>query len=291
MKEPKKEYWQDKASNMIIIFGGIIALLIPLLLNANLRGNFSSYNSDNSGSNNYEQNDEQRTNVIDSGVQKYQPIPDVVGLDYREARKKLIKAKWKPYFIEKNGTNNTLYSRTHSQEQYFVDQEYLELRFCAIASALIPCFFIFQDKYGNYLTIHTEGQVFPEENYYPSVSKWGLSRENPDIPNQNNSSSNIFDNESFPKDTCGDRMPTNINEFPVNFYPVYAEPTAGILQYIKVNLCRDAYSMTRKDIGQRATQVGSFTSYERAEQFSKFLQNKIGSGEVGQPRRVEKPPR
>ncbi len=110
-----------------------------------------------------------------------------------------------------------------------------------------------------------------------------------DVPNKNNITT-IFDNESFPKDTCGDRMPTNINEFPVDFYPVYAEPTAGILQYIRVNLCRDAYSMTRKEIGQRATQVGSFTSYDRAEQFSKFLKNKIGSGEVGQPRRVEKPP-
>lgn len=285
MKEPKKEYWQDRASNMIIIFGGIIALLIPLLLNANLRGNFSNYSSSNYNEN--EVNNENNQNTISSSVKNYQSIPDVVGLDYRKARQKLIKAGWKPSLIDQN---NNLYSRTHSQEKDFLDQGYLELRYCAIASALIPCFFVFQDKYGNYLSIHTEGQVFLEENYYPSVSMWNLSRDNPDQENQSNSTSNIFDNESFPKDTCGDQIPTNIKDFPVNFYPVYAEPTAGILQYIKVNLCRDAYSMTRKDIGQRATQVGSFTSYERAEQFSKFLQNKIGSGEIGEPRRVEKPP-
>jgi hypothetical protein len=170
MKEPKREYWQDKASRIVIIVGGIITLLIPIIIRSNIGNNVSSYSSNNSDYNNYEN----------------------------------------------------------------------------------------------------------EQNYEET---------------QNNNTANIFDNESFPQASCGDQMPTNLSDFPVNFYPVYADPTAGTLQYIRVNLCRDAYSMTRKDIGQRATQVASFTSYERAEQFRDFLINKVGSGEIGEPRRVERPPR
>jgi len=114
---------------------------------------------------------------------------------------------------------------------------------------------------------------------------------NSNRPNSSQITSTIFDNDSFPKATCGDLLPKNIQDFPVNFYPVFVAPTTETLQYAKNNLCRDAYSMTRKDIGQRAVQVASFNSYERAEQFSQFLQKKVGSGEVGQPSRIEKPHR
>ncbi len=108
-------------------------------------------------------------------------------------------------------------------------------------------------------------------------------------PLENNSNSNIFDNDSFPKSTCGDVMPSNLNEFPVDFYPVYIDNSSENLQLVQSRFCRDAFRITRKNIG-KSIQVSSFRSYQRAEQFRDFLIQQVGSGEIGNPRRLESPP-
>lgn len=355
MKEQKKEYWQDKASNMIIIFGGIIALLIPLLLNSNLRSNFSSSNYNSSNNNTTTNNNVKKQNLTKREVAKLQK-------DFEQQIKSVEANQYRQNYLSDNRSQSekdkrdsfvSAWSKIEPELAHFLGEWYGYEQALSIYPSTIKnqvCIIETGEGFGNFTTgtlsngaiITNNGRTIITNQKYIATyrfenNQWIYSNEVPlnspmglngvnniiddvyevreknnivdgfhangctlstdraiqsEVPNKNNIvNTTIFDNESFPKDTCGDRMPTNINEFPVDFYPVYAEPTAGILQYIKVNLCRDAYSMTRKDIGQRAIQVGSFTSYERAEQFSKFLQNKIGSGEIGEPRRVEKLPR
>jgi hypothetical protein len=355
MKEPKKEYWQDKASNMIIVFGGLIALLIPLLLNANLRGNFSSSNYNSSNNNNTATNNNvKKQNLTKREVAKLQKdfeqqIKSVEADQYRQnylldnrsqsekdQRESFVSAwskiepelahffgEWSGYEVvlsiypstTKNkvciintgegfgsfstGTLSNGAIITDDGWAIITNQKYIatygfENNQWIYYSGEVPLNSPMPLKSVNNI-INDVYEVQEKNNIIGGFDANGCTLSTDkniqsDVSNQNNITT-IFDNESFPKDTCGDRMPTNLNDFPVNFYPVYAEPTAEILQYIKVNLCRDAYSMTRKDIGQRATQVASFTSYERAEQFRDFLINKVGSGEIGEPRRVERPPR
>lgn len=93
----------------------------------------------------------------------------------------------------------------------------------------------------------------------------------------------IFDKSSFPKATCGDPLPSNIEEYPINFYPVFIDPSDRNLQIVTSQFCRDAYAMTKKDTGNKAIQVASFRTREQAQAFADFLKREVGSGEVGPP--------
>lgn len=100
-----------------------------------------------------------------------------------------------------------------------------------------------------------------------------------------------FEEESYPKDSCGDLMPRNINEFPIDFYPVYIDFSESNLSFIKSNFCKDAYRITRKQTGQASIQVASFSSRQRAEKFRDFLINRVGNDvEIGELRRFDRPP-
>jgi hypothetical protein len=352
MKETKREYWQDKASNIVIVVGMIIMLLIPILLNSNIRSNFSSYNSksnNNTGTNNnikkqnltkrevakLQKDFQQQIKSVESDQYRQNYLLDNRSQSEKDERESFVSSwskiepelahflgEWSGYeqglsiypSTKKNSvcivetgegfgsfTSGTLSNGvivTNDGMAIVTNQKYIATyRFENnnwIYSNEVPLNSPMPLKSVNNI-INDVYEVQEKNNIIGGFDANGCTLSTDkniqsDVSNQNNITT-IFDNESFPKDTCGDRMPTNLNDFPVNFYPVYAEPTAEILQYIKVNLCRDAYSMTRKDIGQRATQVASFTSYERAEQFRDFLINKVGSGEIGEPRRVERPPR
>jgi len=100
---------------------------------------------------------------------------------------------------------------------------------------------------------------------------------------------NPFIHESFPKPGCGDSLPANDADFPVNFYPVYVNPGDRNLQAIRARFCGDAYEMTKKDSGDKAIQVASFRSQEQAQWFAEFLKSEFGSGEVGPPTVINTP--
>lgn len=104
------------------------------------------------------------------------------------------------------------------------------------------------------------------------------------------SADNIFKNTDFPLDSCGDSLPTNPQEFPASFYPVYVSMTDENLNKITRSFCRDAYSMTRKDAGKKAIQVASFTSLDKADDFQQYLGQFFSGVEVGEPTIVEKKP-
>jgi serine/threonine-protein kinase len=96
---------------------------------------------------------------------------------------------------------------------------------------------------------------------------------------------NPFDRASFPKDSCGDKLPNDPKTDTVNFYPVFIDYTESNLQTVKTNYCRDARKITRKAKGKEAIQVASFISKEHANKFKEILGNKLGSVslEVGEP--------
>jgi hypothetical protein len=103
---------------------------------------------------------------------------------------------------------------------------------------------------------------------------------------------NPFDRASFPKESCGDKLPNGSKTDTVNFYPVFIDYTESNLRAVKANYCRDALKKLKKDQGKEVIQVASFTSEERANQFKEFLGNKLDgvSAKVGEPRiRAVKP--
>ncbi|ACK64946.1 hypothetical protein PCC8801_0868 [Rippkaea orientalis PCC 8801] len=84
----------------------------------------------------------------------------------------------------------------------------------------------------------------------------------------------------YPKAACGD--PSNSTLGRQRWYPVFVDYSPEDLRYIKKNLCRDAFRITRQD-GSLSIQVASFTTKRNAEKFAAFLEQELGNSEVGNP--------
>ncbi|HLO47332.1 MAG TPA: hypothetical protein VK203_14410 [Nostocaceae cyanobacterium] len=94
---------------------------------------------------------------------------------------------------------------------------------------------------------------------------------------------NEFDRVSFPLESCGEKLPNDPKAYPVKYYPVFIDYSEGNLQSVKSKYCRDAFKKKRKTTGKDAIQAASFLSIERANKFSKFMSEKLGSGEIDEP--------
>lgn len=121
----------------------------------------------------------------------------------------------------------------------------------------------------------SEPSPFPEEEI-PDEDASADPTESP-----NSESENPFAQEDFPKATCGDAMPSDLAAFPVEFHPVFVPQRNRNLRRIRSQFCEDALPVTRKDTAEKAIQVASFASLERAEQFQQFLDDEFGDAEVG----------
>jgi Pentapeptide repeats (8 copies) len=97
---------------------------------------------------------------------------------------------------------------------------------------------------------------------------------------------NPFETVQYPQPACGDPLPTNANDFPVDLYPVFVNNSPSTHSAVVANFCRDAFVTKRKDSGIHSIQVASFRSQQRAAQFAQFMTQKVGSAEVGTPTRV-----
>ncbi len=82
----------------------------------------------------------------------------------------------------------------------------------------------------------------------------------------------------FPLSVCGDSNARGLQ----TWYPVYVDYSESRLQFIRDRYCGDAYKKLR-ETGEVSIQVASFNSRRDAEQFAELMQQKIGSGEVGDP--------
>lgn len=86
---------------------------------------------------------------------------------------------------------------------------------------------------------------------------------------------------TFPLDSCGDKLPNDLTDSPVSFYPVFVQYTEKNLNKIQSNFCRDAYIAFREKNNRDEIQVGSFIGIERARQFKELLSQTFADVEVG----------
>jgi hypothetical protein len=99
-------------------------------------------------------------------------VPNIIGMEYDQARNTLINAGWRPRLNTWEGDGSEFYG----PEEALIRNGYTELIMCT-GTGTVPCSFLFTDNNGNYLKVVTTGQLFP-----PGVDKWYLSREIPTIP-------------------------------------------------------------------------------------------------------------
>ena len=131
----------------------------------------------------------------------------------------------------------------------------------------------------------------PVENNSNAISSNNPSVSPPESSANQEKLSNPFEQVGFPLPTCGDSLPTNPNAYPVNFYPVYIDYSESNLQTVRSNFCGDAYQLTREKTGQKAIQLGSFVTLERAKYFQSFMSDKFGNAEIGEPTQIQTIPR
>ena len=131
----------------------------------------------------------------------------------------------------------------------------------------------------------------PVENNSNAISSNNPSVSSPESSESQEKLSNPFEQVGFPLPNCGDSLPTNPNAYPVNFYPVYIDYSESNLQTVKSNFCGDAYQLTREKTGQKAIQLGSFITLERAKYFQSFMADKFGNAEIGEPTQIQTIPR
>lgn len=92
-----------------------------------------------------------------------------------------------------------------------------------------------------------------------------------------------FSSSDFPKTSCGDPLPSDPNEYPVTFYPVFVPYSEANLDKARSLFCQDALKVRRKDTQELAVQVSSFTNEEKSRSFANFINFEISDAEVGQP--------
>jgi len=94
---------------------------------------------------------------------------------------------------------------------------------------------------------------------------------------------------NFPKASCGDPLPTNPNDYPVDFYPVYLPDSEANLQLAQ-RFCQDALSKRRKDSRTRAVQVAAFTTKQKAIEFRDFLNSETSGSTIAPPTTIQNKP-
>lgn len=92
-----------------------------------------------------------------------------------------------------------------------------------------------------------------------------------------------FKQADFPKASCGDPKPTDYREYPVSFYPVNVPYSLTNLDKTQLYFCQDAYKKISKDTREEEIQVASFTNYEKASSFARFIGSIIADARVGSP--------
>ena len=103
-------------------------------------------------------------------------------------------------------------------------------------------------------------------------------------------SSEQIANYKFPMSSCGDPLPANPNDYPVDFYPVYLPDSEANLQLARSRFCNDALSKKRKDSRTRAVQVAAFTSKQRAIEFRDILNSETSGASIASPTTIQNKP-
>lgn len=92
-----------------------------------------------------------------------------------------------------------------------------------------------------------------------------------------------FSFADFPKPSCGDPLPTDANDYPVTFYPVFVPYSETNLAKARSLFCQDSLKVRRKDTKELSVQIASFTDEEESRSFAEFIETEISETEVGKP--------
>lgn len=99
----------------------------------------------------------------------------------------------------------------------------------------------------------------------------------------------LFAKSNFPKNVCGDPLPSDPSKYPIDFYPVNIPDSAKNLNKAKTSYCRDALRKISKDTKQPRIQIASFISEERAEAFADFIRVDFSDVAVGSSTVISEP--
>ena len=97
-------------------------------------------------------------------------------------------------------------------------------------------------------------------------------------PDGSEENSNVysFSASDYPQTICGDQPPTDPNVYPIKFYRVRVPLRESNESRAKSLFCKDAYAIS----ADNAIQIASFQTQEKAEAFSKFVDQKISGAFV-----------
>lgn len=96
-------------------------------------------------------------------------------------------------------------------------------------------------------------------------------------------SSQHFSMSDFPKASCGDPLSSDLNNYPLTFYPVFVPYSEANLAKARSLFCQDSLKVRRKDNQELAVQVSSFTNEAKSRIFADFLSSEISGADVGNP--------
>jgi hypothetical protein len=104
------------------------------------------------------------------------------------------------------------------------------------------------------------------------------------VPNEDNASSAsvavAFPPASFPRETCGDPLPSDESEYPLTYYPIFIKNTADNLQTVKEQFCTDAFVKNDKATGEEVIMVASFYT-QKASEFLLLMKQNFGEARLG----------
>lgn len=92
-----------------------------------------------------------------------------------------------------------------------------------------------------------------------------------------------FNEADFPKASCGDPKPTDLDKYPIEFYPVNVPYSLANLDSAQIYFCRDSLKKISKDTQEEEVQIASFTSFSKAKAFADFVSGEIYGAQVGSP--------
>ncbi|MDV3348986.1 PPC domain-containing protein [Leptothoe sp. LEGE 181152] len=128
----------------------------------------------------------------------------------------------------------------------------------------------------------------PEPSSNPSSNSGSPPLVEPELDPELSEVENPFFSESFPKDVCGDPLPSDLSAYPVQLYPVYVDYDEETLNVVKTQACADAIKKKRENTSKTSIQVASFLSRQKAELFKDFLSNYFTGAEVGEPTQIDR---
>lgn len=92
-----------------------------------------------------------------------------------------------------------------------------------------------------------------------------------------------FSPSDFPKASCGDPLPSNSEDYPVTFYPVFVPYSDANLAKARSYFCEDSLKVRRETTKDLVVQVSSFTSEEKSIIFADFISSELPGATVGPP--------